>query len=210
MSKFLVIFLAAFLPVSLRTSEATPRETLTNNVGTTQSILFVGNSLTYTNDLPSLVKQAAATKGITITTDMIAFPNYALEDHWNDGRIQQMIAQNKYDYVVVQQGPSSQAEGRTMLLEYGKKIKDVCDKHGAKLAFLMVWPARANLHMMEGVIKNYSEAASATKSILCPAGSAWKKHFDDTGDYSLYGPDDFHPSEKGSSVAADVIVASLF
>jgi hypothetical protein len=179
------------------------------NIDTTRKILFIGNSLTYTNDLPALVKQAAAKKGITVTTEMIAFPNYALEDHWNDGHIQQLIAKNKYDFVVVQQGPSSQAEGRTMLMDYGKKIKELCDKHGSTLAFFMVWPARANLHMIDGVIKNYSDAAVTTQSILCPVGAAWKKYFADTGEYDLYGPDQFHPAEKGSRMAAEVIVDSF-
>jgi hypothetical protein len=180
------------------------------SIDSTRKILFIGNSFTYTNDLPALVKLAAAGKGISITTETIAYANYALEDHWNDGRIQQLIAQNKYDFVIVQQGPSSQADGRAMLLDYGERIKNLCGKHGSKLAFFMVWPARANLHMIEGVIKNYSDAAAATKSIVCPVGSAWKKYFTDTGDYSLYGPDQFHPSEKGSRVAAEVIADSLF
>lgn len=48
-------------------------------------ILFVGNSLTYVNDLPHLVEQVARERGVSIKTEMLAFPDYALEDHWKEG-----------------------------------------------------------------------------------------------------------------------------
>ena len=172
-------------------------------------VLFVGNSLTYVNNLPLLVEQAAHVQGNTIETEMLAYPNYALEDHWNDGTLQERIASGKFQYVVVQQGPSSQADGRTMLLEYGKRIKSLCDQHDTQLVFFMVWPARANLSTFDGVIRNYTEAANTTGAILCPVGKIWKEHFDETNDYSYYGPDDFHPSLAGSNVAAASILHAV-
>ena len=174
------------------------------------TILFVGNSLTYTNNLPALVEIEAKKKGIRIKTEMIAFPNYALEDHWNDGIFKTRLAEKKYNYVVVQQGPSSQSEGRSMLLDYGARIKEQCDKYNTKLAFFMVWPAYANYSTFDGVIKNYTDASSTTGSLLCPVGKNWKQHFTDTNDFSYYGPDNFHPSLKGSEVAAQVIADTLF
>ena len=78
---------------------------ITKNV----SVLFIGNSLTYTNDLPKLVKNAAKAKGINLTITVIAYPNYAIIDHWNDGNVQKEISKNHYDFVLLQQGPSSQA-----------------------------------------------------------------------------------------------------
>ncbi len=194
-----IIVLAAFFPAGHLPPATVPKK-----------ILFVGNSLTYTNDLPALVVAAAAKKGIAVETGMLAYPDYALQDHWEDGKLQQMLASEYFDFVIVQQGPSSQEEGRQMLLEYGKKIKALCDQHQAKLAFYMVWPAFSNYEMFDGVIKNYREAAAATNAILCPVGKAWKTHFDSTGDYSYYGPDMFHPSQKGSEQAAKVICGSLF
>jgi hypothetical protein len=186
------------------------KQTDTVPVSKKYSVLFIGNSLTYTNDLPAMVVRKSKEKAVELKAETLAFANYALEDHWNDGQIQTMIAEKKFDFVVVQQGPSSQADGREMLLDYGERIKELCEKYNTKLAFFMVWPAHANRHMFDGVIKNYSEAASATNSVLCPVGTVWKKYFTDTGDYSYYGPDMFHPSEKGSLVAAEVIVDSLF
>lgn len=180
------------------------------NTGAGKTILFVGNSLTYTNDLPALVVKIGKEKGIKIKTEMLAYANYALEDHWNDGKLQLLLANKQFDFVIVQQGPSSQDEGRAMLLDYGAKIKALCDTNNSKLAFFMVWPAYSNFHTFEGVIKNYTDAAVKTNSMLCPVGKMWKDYIADTYDYSYYGPDMFHPSQKGSEKAAQIIYETLF
>ncbi len=173
------------------------------------NILFIGNSLTYTNGLPELVTGVARDNGVLINTEMLALPNYSLEDHWNDGKLQNLIKSEKFSYVIVQQGPSSQADGRAILIEYGERISTLCKKSNTKLVFFMVWPARANYYNFEGVIKNYIDAAAQTNSILCPVGKVWKTHFDKTTDFSYYGQDEFHPSLDGSKVAARVIYETL-
>ncbi len=203
-----IVFITAILNIFCLGSMACDRKVSDRDSAIT--ILFVGNSLTYTNDLPGLVARIGKEKGVMIKTEMLAYPNYALEDHWNDGELQSLLATKKFDFVVVQQGPSSQAEGRGMLLDYGAKIKALCERHKTRLAFFMVWPAISNFQNFDGVIKNYTEAAVTTNSLLCPVGQAWKKYFLETNDYSYYGPDRFHPSQKGSEAAALIIYETLF
>ena len=173
------------------------------------NILFIGNSLTYTNDLPKQVKEEAKKKGKIIKTKMIAYANYGLEDHWNDGKIQKLIKKNKFDFVIIQQGPSSQAYGRTSLIEFGAKLKNICNQSNSQLVYFMVWPSRQYYHTFEGVIKNYTDAAEENEALLCPVGETWKVHFDTTNDFSYYEIDGFHPSQKGSKVAAQIIVKIL-
>ncbi|MFV0573711.1 MAG: hypothetical protein ACK5M1_14990 [Xanthomarina gelatinilytica] len=93
-----------------------------------KQFLFVGNSLTYTNNLPKIFENVAANFNETISTKSLCYPNYALEDHWEEGKLQKLINTGTYDYVIVQQGPSSQNEGKLMLIDYGKKIKALCPK----------------------------------------------------------------------------------
>ncbi|MBO0324156.1 SGNH/GDSL hydrolase family protein [Muricauda sp. CAU 1633] len=176
----------------------------------TLKVLFVGNSLTYTNDLPKMVKEEAAYQQINLKTEMLALPNYAIIDHWNDGNVQERISNNNYDFVIIQQGPSSQPYGREVLIEYGEKFKTLCDQNGSELVFFMVWPSRTYYHTFNGVITNYKDAASINKSLLAPVGEFWKQYFTDTGDFSYYGPDNFHPSPKGSHAAAKIIAETIF
>lgn len=172
------------------------------------SVLFVGNSLTYSNNLPQLVENAAAEEGVKMKTDMLALPNYALVDHLADGKLQKMISTGKYDYVVVQQGPSSQEEGRQMLLDTAPVLDGLCKKSGAQLTYFMVWPSREYYHTFNGVIANYTAAAKSVNAMLCPVGKHWKE-VTDTGDFSYYGFDGFHPSQKGSELVARVIWETL-
>ncbi len=174
-------------------------------------ILFIGNSLTYVNDLPSLVVKEADKMDIRIKTEMLANSNYAIVDHWEDGYVQDEINSGLYDFVIIQQGPSSQAEGRRMLIEDGRKYAELCEKNSSQLCYFMVWP---NLlyyyYTFNDVIKNHRDAAVTNDAILLPVGEVWKTHFDETNNFNYYGTDGFHPSLKGSKVAAQVIVSTLF
>lgn len=172
-------------------------------------ILFVGNSLTSTNNLPRIIKENYAEIGITISTRTIAPPGYGLEDHWNVGLIQPLISSNYYDYVIIQQGPSSQEYGRTSLIEYGGRIAELCNLNDTKLAFFMVWTSITYFNTFDGVIANYTDAASINNATLLPVGRNWKYYIDQTQDYSYYGSDNFHPSIEGSQKAAQVIMQSL-
>ncbi|WP_273288936.1 SGNH/GDSL hydrolase family protein [Winogradskyella sp.] len=173
-------------------------------------ILFVGNSLTYTNNLPKLVETSAKEKGITIETKMIAFPNYALIDHWNDRSVQKEIETKQYDFVIVQQGPSSKDFGKDILINYGKKYNDLSKENGAQLCYFMVWPSLTYYKTFDGVIKNHREASRLNNAILLPVGEVWKAYFDTTENFDYYSNDGFHPSLKGSQKAAEVIVNYLF
>lgn len=175
-----------------------------------KTILFVGNSLTYQNDLPGIVKSIAGTYHVNLEVTTLGLADYSLADHWVDGDLQKLVSGGKYDYVIVQQGPSSQPYGRGILLEYGNKIAKLCTENNVRLGFYMVWPARANYFTYTGVIESYTMAASETNAILCPAGAVWKNYMEKNNDFSLYGWDQFHPSKAGSFLAALVIFHSLF
>jgi len=199
-----------FLFIALTITHSSYSQQEIGNNNTILNVLFIGNSLTYTNDLPQLVKKNAKQKGIKINTKMIALPNYSIEDHWNDGQVQIQISSNKYDFVIIQQGPSSQNDGRKMLIEYGKKYSSLCKLNGAKLCYFMVWPSLNYYHTFDNVIKNHTDAASMNNSILLPVGKAWRNYIDSSKNEKYYSSDGFHPSIKGSQLTAKIIVKHLF
>lgn len=173
-------------------------------------VLFVGNSLTYSNNLPQLVSKAASDEQIILSTEILAKPNYALIDHLEEGVLQEKISSQSFDFVIVQQGPSSQPEGKKLLFKSIKKLHQICEKNQSKLAVFMVWPSQQYYHTFDKVIKNHREVAEKYNTILCPVGEIWKAHFDKTNDFDYYSSDGFHPSHKGSEIAAKIIVDSLF
>ena len=172
--------------------------------------MILGNSLSYSNDLPGMLNLIGLHNGVEIEVDCICKPNYAIIDHWNDGDMEEVLSRRKYKYVILQQGPSSQSFGREVLLEYGKKYHDLAAQYQTETAFFMVWPSVQYYQTFDGVIKNYADAATNTHSILIPAGIIWKNFRASSHEEVLYGKDGFHPSTTGSMLAALVIMHSLF
>lgn len=82
----------------------------------TLRVLFVGNSYTYVNDLPALVAAMGATQGVRIQVTMRTEPDHSLADHLRDRRLRVLLSQ-PWDWVVLQQGPSSLPESRAELIE---------------------------------------------------------------------------------------------
>jgi len=175
-----------------------------------QKILFIGNSLTYSNALPEILEEIGNTYNKKIRTEMSCFPNYAIVDHLEEGNVQKKIATENYDYVIIQQGPSSQEEGRKMLIDSGNTLSALCKKHNTKLGYFMVWPSKRYYFTFDKVIANHTEAASLNEALLFPVGTHWKDYNSQQNKISLYAGDHFHPSKAGSFFAALVLFKQLF
>lgn len=172
-------------------------------------ILFVGNSLTYANDLPGMVCALARSTGRRATCEMVAKPDFGLEEHWRDGEARKAIARG-WDLVILQQGPSALRESRVLLVDYARRFDVEIKKAGARTALYMVWPSRQRRGDFGAVSQSYSAAARAVDGMLLPAGDAWLAAWKEDADLPLYGPDGFHPSPTGSYLAAMVIYRQVF
>ena len=180
-----------------------------NSPQATLNILFVGNSLTYTNNLPEIVKELAKQDGLDIKYSSLSLPDHSLEDHWNAGKLQKQLDKEKYDFLIAQQGPSALPESQVLLLEYTKKIRELCDSRKTKLALYMVWPSKSRSFDLDNVIYSYTHAAKETGSLLCPAGLAWKNAWALDSSLALYGADNFHPGITGTVLAALTIYGAI-
>jgi hypothetical protein len=172
------------------------------------SVLFIGNSLTYVNDVPAMVAGLARNAGIDrFRVASVALPDYSLEDHWNNGEALDSIARQTWDVVVMQQGPSSLPASQANLTEWAGRFAERIRAVGARPALYMVWPpAEGN---WDGVIAAYTNAAVANDAMLLPAGQAWVAVMRDHPDIALYGPDQFHAGVAGSYLAALVIFGGI-
>ena len=172
-------------------------------------LLFIGNSLTAANDLPSLVTAIGRAVGVRIECTTIAKPNFSLEDHWNDGEAGRTIARGGWTFVVLQQGPSALPESRVLLEDYVARFDRLVRAAGGTTAVYMVWPSRDRAQDFPGVSRSYASAAARVGARLFAAGDAWREAWRRDPALPLYGPDGFHPSPLGSTLAALVIVEAL-
>lgn len=172
-------------------------------------ILFIGNSLTYANDLPGMVCALARSTGRKVICEAVAKPDFGLEEHWRDGEARKAIGRG-WDVVILQQGPSALRESRVMLIDYARRFDAEIKKTGARTALYMVWPSRQRRGDFAGVSQSYAAAARSVNGTLLPAGDAWLAAWKEDSKLPLYDNDGFHPSPMGSYLAAMVIYRQLF
>ncbi len=173
-------------------------------------VLFIGNSLTYTNSLPSTLRGVAKTGGDTIAVKMIALPNYGLIDHItrNSGAVE-AIRTGDWDVVVLQQGPSTLPINRDSLVLWTRMLDSIIRPTGARTALFMVWPQGGSVGGYDAVRQSYQEAAAAVGGIFLPAGLAFQTALSRDGSLVLFQSDGYHPSPLGSYLAAITIYGKL-
>jgi len=179
-----------------------------------RAILFIGNSLTYVNDLPLIVEALAdSVPGLTpaqrLAPAMAAFPDYALEDHWANGTAVRAIDQGKWSVVVLQQGSSALEESRVNLRQWTKKFDERIRAAGARTAMYAVWPFASRQFDFDRVNESYTLAATDVNGMLFPVGEAWRAAWRRNPNLELYAADGLHPSGYGSYIGALVITSML-
>jgi len=129
-------------------------------------VLFIGNSLTATNDVPALVEAIAKANGEQIVTATIAYPNFSLEDHWQKGDAKRAIAAGGWSFVVLQQGPSALPESRLLLVDFAKRFAKEAKRVNARTALFMVWPATNRTGDFDHVKLSYETAAREAGAVF--------------------------------------------
>lgn len=102
-----MLALSAIATVAVATEPPQPSAlaSVTHPAAATQPlhVLFVGNSLTYVNNLPALLRAVGASQGTSITTETYAAPGGNLATRWKDGHVADALRDRKFDVVVLQE-----------------------------------------------------------------------------------------------------------
>ena len=168
-------------------------------------LLFVGNSLTYTNDLPRTLADMARSTGDTILVSAVAAPDFALVDHLRDGGASRAIALGGWSHVVLQQGPSSTPINRDSLIALTKLFAERIRAVGARPALYSVWPALENRATFARAIESYRLASESVDGLYLPVAAAWQRVLDGDATIPLYAADGLHPTPLGTYLAALVL-----
>lgn len=172
-------------------------------------VLFLGNSLTAAHDLPALVQAMARAQGFAFDYRAVTHANYAIEDHWTDGTARLLTVGERWDVLVLQQGPSSRPESRAHLLQWSQTWADAARRAGTTTALYMVWPMQSQPDGFTLVARSYREAATGSRARLFPTGEAWAAALAAPAAPALYSPDGLHPTPAGTFLAAMVIARGL-
>jgi hypothetical protein len=172
-------------------------------------VLFVGNSYTYTNQLPEVARRVAAARGITLSVSKVTEPGAAIEDLFDTANLATALQQN-WDIVVLQQGPSSLVDNRRHLAYWTAEVARLVAAQGSRIVLFSVWPAEQNAHTWHAAELSYAKAANRVGGCVFPAAGAWRLARADGLRNPLYSADLLHPTRTGTLLAALSMVHALW
>lgn len=180
-----------------------------------EDVLFIGNSYTYVNDLPSVFSQLAASGGRPVSVGMLAFSNATLKEHLDSPDFRQTLRDDRWDRAVVQEQslvPMSVDPAASNVDELVAELREA-----AVEPVLMITPARneswnSDLYLAKqtGVNAWYRSVSKQAEVDVAPSGVAWSKAVSKIGPEYLWAEDGTHPSTAGTYLQACVIYATLF
>jgi hypothetical protein len=198
------------LLLALGVTACASQSTGPRSIGEGRRVLFVGNSLTYVNDLPGIVQALAdSAGGDKLAVATAVGPDMALVDHWNAGSARREIARGGWELVVLQQGPSATDVNRDSLRIFTGRFAAEIAKVRARPALYSVWPTAGRRQDFARAIESYTLAAGDVNGLLLPVASAWLAAWQRDAGLELYAADGLHPSPTGSYLAALVIYAKM-
>ncbi len=195
---------------------------LTTTLNAQERVLFIGNSYTAANSLPTMVATIASSANQSLACSQQTLGGATLYQHSQSNITYTQLASQNWDYVVLQaqsQEPSfpfSQFSWQTLpyAIELVDSIRSIAPC--AQPVFFRTWgrengdqancaafPPLCTYEGMDSMLhRHYSLMADTTDSYLSPVGTVWKHIRDTDTTINLYTSDGSHPSLAGTYAAA--------
>lgn len=180
-----------------------------------KQVLFIGNSHTFTNDMPWMVRKIADAHDAPYkyAIHMHAPPATQFIDHWKNARIHRLL-ERKWDYIVLQGGSNeTMLDGnRTHFHAYGNHLLGKIWQMGVRPILFVTWqyapdypfviehPELRN-SMYSLIQTHYGQLAARNNAVMVNVGKAWAHVLRYRSDIALY-TDGNHATIHGSYLAA--------
>jgi len=220
MLKFLLI-LSIFLAPALRAEQ----------------ILFIGNSFTFVNKVPSLVESIAGSRGKSIVTAAVTKGGQGWAYHLKTPATDLALESKPWDWVVLQDYSLNATHAGNIddFMKNGRMFYDriASESPHANIILYETWaysPRHPAIHgtavtppkfgspaeMIAEIHRNYSALQAALqaldpkrKVLLAPVGTAFDQFIHEYPGINLYRADFKHPDLEGSYLAALVIYSTI-
>ena len=171
-------------------------------------VLFIGNSHTYYNDMPSLVKRRLDEEGYDCHVTMLAHPAWFLAQHVEDPEAKFNIRFGGYDYVVLQEhahpfGPEEK------FFEAVRTLTDWIKEAGATPVIYLTWAQKNEPEAQQRMTDAHKRIAEETGSLLAHVGDEWWGYMRSWPELEMYADDGAHASPAGSDFAAKMIESEI-
>jgi hypothetical protein len=192
----------------------------------TLHVLFLGNSFTGVNSLPTIFSQLATDAGEIVHVESNTPGGYTLNGHSQNMQSINMINSRKWDFVVLQeqsQIPSIIPARDTLMYPYAIILDSLIHQNHycTHTTFFMTWGHKnGNLglppgsdtyeQMQQRLRSGYMTIADSLDAWVAPVGWTWRYVRQQYPNITLYSSDDYHPAIAGTYLAACVFYATFY
>jgi len=191
-------------------------------INTCTRVLFIGDSYTYVNDLPSTFADLAWSAGYRVDAVTLANGGESLAGHVSDPATSSTISSESWNWVVLQDQSEDPAVASYRASEMDPAVTELAQlvrNSGASPLLFLTWGhesgwSTAGLDsysaMQAAVDQGYLGIASELAIPIAPVGDAWQALVADHPDAGLWQSDGVHPTVRGTYLAACVFFDSVF
>ena len=187
-------------------------------------VLFVGNSLTQVNDLPTTFKRFAAESSLHVEVDVHSItPGGAfLYDHWKRGEALSRLQALRPNFLILQGQSIEPLLAPRNFIYYAGLFKTDADRVGARTVLLSTWARPAGdpyykdassggspAEMQARLNSAYASLAQAIGATLAPVGLGFEHARIDAPTIQLLDGTQ-HPSPAGTYLAAAILFRTIF
>jgi len=186
-------------------------------------VLFIGNSFTFGNDMPGMVREIADANGVAVEVEMIAPGGAFFDEHLVNPEVADRLRSGEFDTVVFQEQSiitSVRSMSAERTIPAALSLDGIADQAGVRVVWFQTWGHQNGFpdvghsgysSMQAQIVATYDQIASQAGGTVAPVGASWG-HTQSLGTgLNLYAADAFHPSPAGSYIAAlelaDAIIA---
>lgn len=188
------------------------------------SLLFVGNSYTFYNEMPDQVAALAASDpgAPALSVDKTVQGGATLKLHHDTLEAPSRIREKPFTHVVLQEKSTGTLHDEDDFHTYVDRLAAVAHEGGKKLVLYQTWArkighpiyrwgwsGRSPASMLERVREAYAVAARRHDAIVVPVGEAWARCIAKHPRLELFDDDLHHASPLGSHLAAAVFFVTL-
>lgn len=190
---------------------------------TTKNILFVGNSMTYYNDMPVLFRDIANNKGKNVAVQMHTPGGSGFVNHVTNPQVYNLFKSKEWHAVILQPGTGESAGATASVsttVQRGQILIDSIRKY-SPCAKIMLYeipygvPAATDYATYFAVQTHIKDSITKMADLLhipfVPAGESARMHYNTQQDLLLHNTyNDVHPNLNGSYLVASTMYAALF
>ena len=176
-------------------------------------ILFLGNSFTFFHDLPSVVSNMLSCEVQSHTRGGARLAEQLNPETEMGAKTLRALREEQWDYVVMQEQSFTPVGNYDSFLKSVKELSSLIKENGATPVLYASWAYREGTEKLASTNLSYAEMADALRNNCYKAAEAAGALVADVGTLftkvrtiiTPYEPDNYHPSEAGSVLAASEI-----